>query len=77
MTNMRNEMTIEMLENVNGGYIFNNGESVNPWEVIDWKGNVIECCPTRDKAEALACASGQDTKKISWEMLKYLRLVSK
>ena len=69
----RMNLSMEDFENVNGGYVFNNGESVNPWEVIDWSGNVLERWPSKERAQGRAYALGQDTMELSWKGLQNIR----
>lgn len=68
------------VEEIAGGYIFDSGElngwsfpTVNAWEVLDAKGDVVARFNHPSEAWEFAEANGYSTERLDWNQVQKLR----
>lgn len=78
----KNRINDDMLENVNGGYLFyskgiGGADEKNPWEIIDKNGDVVGRFGDSEEEYNRACKAaekmGLDTTVIGWDELCRIR----
>ena len=66
------------LDQVAGGEIFESSDipghnPEKPWEILDDKGNVLDCAATGDDAIWLASCKGVSRKEVTWDDVLNMR----